>query len=100
MDHIRKNYWGSGGNLLGLGGIFSGEFGRNCCGTMCANQLEVANLQCGVARSQMFSAGFARCWCSFVVDGCELSDATTWTINAETEFQHVPSVTAFLPTLG
>ena len=47
---------------------------------MCANQLEVANLQCGVARSQMFSGEFARCCGRSVVGGGRLSDATTWTI--------------------
>ncbi len=87
LGPYKKNYWGSGGNLLELGGIFSGEFGRNCAETLCANQVVVANLQVVVANQQavlakvqMFCGEFAMRLCSSVVGGSEVSDATTWTI--------------------
>ncbi len=40
----------------------------------------MANLQVVMAKLQRFNGEFARCRSSSVVDGCELSDATTWTI--------------------
>ena len=43
-------------------------------------QVVVAKLQCGVVRLCVSLFVFARCLCSSVVDGCGVSDATTWTI--------------------
>ncbi len=40
----------------------------------------VANQQAVLAKVQMISAEFAMCWCSSVVGGGRVSDATTWTI--------------------